>query len=230
MLGFSRFTVNNKKLETFSIKIVLAGRKELNYMRIITGKAKGIKLSALNSKKTRPILDRAKESLFSILGNSVIDSTILDLFAGTGSLGIEALSRGARKCLFVDNSTNAIQVIKKNLQEAGLIKRTVVLKINVFRLLDFLKNKDFRFDLMFVAPPYKLLDVDCGNRKRIFSLLEECVSKQIVNDNGTIVLQHHKKQKINQECFKQLKVIDERRYSNTQLTFLKANIDVSEKI
>ena len=194
-------------------------------MRIISGKAKGTRLSALNSKKTRPILDRAKESLFSILGDSVLDSTVLDLFAGTGSLGIEALSRGAGKCLFVDNSTNAIRVIKENLQEAGFIKRTVVLKINVFRLLGFLKNKDIRFDLMLVAPPYKLLDIDCGDRKRIFSLLEECISKQFINDNGTIVLQHHKKQKIDQECFKQLKVIDVRQYSNTQLTFLKANLD-----
>jgi len=194
-------------------------------MRIISGKAKGTRLSALSSKRTRPILDRAKESLFSILGDSVLDSTVLDLFAGTGSLGIEALSRGAGKCLFVDNSTNAIRVIKENLQEAGFIKRTVVLKINVFRLLGFLKNKDIRFDLMLVAPPYKLLDIDCGDRKRIFSLLEECISKQFINDNGTIVLQHHKKQKIDQECFKQLKVIDVRQYSNTQLTFLKANLD-----
>ncbi len=194
-------------------------------MRIISGKAKGTRLSALSSKRTRPILDRAKESLFSILGDSVLDSTVLDLFAGTGSLGIEALSRGAGKCLFVDNSTNAIRVIKENLQEAGFIKRTVVLKINVFRLLGFLKNKDIRFDLMLVAPPYKLLDIGCGDRKRIFSLLEECISKQFINDNGTIVLQHHKKQKIDQECFKQLKVIDVRQYSNTQLTFLKANLD-----
>ncbi len=194
-------------------------------MRIISGKAKGVQLSALNSKKTRPILDRAKESLFSILGDSVLDNAVLDLFAGTGSLGIEALSRGARKCLFVDNNTNAIRVIKKNLQEADFTNRTVVLKINVFRVLNFLKNKDIRFDLMIVAPPYKLLDIDCGDRKRIFSLLEECISKRIINDKGTIVLQHHKKQKINQECFKQLKVIDERRYSNTQLTFLKANVD-----
>ena len=65
-------------------------------MRIISGKAKGVQLSALSSKRTRPILDRAKESMFSILGNSVLDSVVLDLFAGTGSLGIEALSRGAK--------------------------------------------------------------------------------------------------------------------------------------
>ena len=192
-------------------------------MRIISGKAKGVRLSALSSKKTRPILDRAKESMFSILGNSVPDSIVLDLFAGTGSLGIEALSRGAKRCLFADNSTNAIKVIKKNLRDANLSKRTVVLKINVFRLLDFIKNKDIEFDIILVAPPYKLLDVDCGDRKRIFSLLEAFVSKQIINEKGIIVLQHHKKQKIIQECFKQLNVIDERQYSNTQLTFLKVN-------
>ena len=192
-------------------------------MRIISGKAKGVRLSALSSRQTRPILDRAKESMFSILGDSVLDSVVLDLFAGTGSLGLEALSRGAKRCLFVENSTNAIKVIKKNLRETNLLKRTVVLKINVFRLLDFIKNKDIKFDLILVAPPYKLLDIDCGDRKRIFSLLEAFVSRQIVNEKGIIVLQHHKKQKVIQECFKQLNVIDERQYSNTQLTFLKGN-------
>ncbi|MBT6051538.1 MAG: 16S rRNA (guanine(966)-N(2))-methyltransferase RsmD [Candidatus Scalindua sp.] len=192
-------------------------------MRIISGKAKGVQLSALSSRRTRPILDRAKESMFSILGDFVPDSVVLDLFAGIGSLGIECLSRGANRCLFVDNSTNAIKVIKKNLQDANLLKRTVVLKINVFRLLDFIKNKNITFDLILVAPPYKLLDIDCGDRKRIFSLLEAFVSKQIINEKGIIVLQHHKKQKIVQECFKQLNVIDVRQYSNTQLTFLKVN-------
>jgi 16S rRNA (guanine(966)-N(2))-methyltransferase RsmD len=91
-------------------------------MRIISGKSKGVRLSALSSKRTRPILDRAKESLFNILGDSILDSVVLDLFAGTGSLGIEALSRGAKRCLFVDNSTNAIPVIKKNLQDAEFLE------------------------------------------------------------------------------------------------------------
>lgn len=190
-------------------------------MRIISGKGKGKRLTALSSKKTRPILDRVKESLFNILGDSILDSIVLDLFAGTGSLGIEALSRGAKRCLFVDNSTNAIRVIKKNLKDTGFLKKTVVLKINAFRLAEFLKNKHIRFDLMLVAPPYKLLDTDCRDRKRIFSLLDECVSREIINEKGVIVLQHHKKQMVSQESFKQLKVIDERRYGTTQLTFLR---------
>ncbi len=192
-------------------------------MRIISGKAKGVRLSALSSKRTRPILDRAKESLFNILGDSLPDNVVLDLFAGTGSLGIEALSRGAKRCLFIDNSTNAIRVIKKNLQDAGFLERSVVLKINVFRLLGILKNKHVKFDLMLVAPPYKLLDLDCGDRKRIFSLLDECVSREIINEKGIIVLQHHKKQTVSQESFKQLKIVDERRYGTTQLTFLGTN-------
>ena len=196
-------------------------------MRIISGKAKGVRLSALSSKKTRPILDRAKESMFGILESYLPDGVVLDLFAGTGSLGIEALSRGAKRCLFVENSTNAIKVIKKNLQNANLLKRTVVLKINAFRLLDFIKNKDIKFDLILVAPPYKLLDIGCGDRKRIFSLMEAFVSKQVINEKGIIVLQHHIKQKIVQECFKQLNIIDERQYSNTQLTFLKGNVAVT---
>jgi 16S rRNA G966 N2-methylase RsmD len=73
---------------------------------------------------------------------------------------------------------------------------------------------------MLVAPPYKLLDLDCGDRKRIFSMLDECVSRKIINETGVIVLQHHKKQTVSQERFKQLKIIDERRYGTTQLTFL----------
>lgn len=190
-------------------------------MRIISGKGKGKRLTALSSKKTRPILDRVKESLFNILGDSILDSVVLDLFAGTGSLGIEALSRGAKRCLFVDNSTNAVRVIKKNLRDTGFLTKTVVLKINAFRLAGFLKNTHIKFDLVLVAPPYKLLDTDCRDRKRIFFLLDECVSREIINEKGVIVLQHHKKQMVSQESFKQLKVIDERRYGTTQLTFLR---------
>ncbi len=192
-------------------------------MRIISGKSKGVRLSALNSKRTRPILDRAKESLFNILDDSLPDSVVLDLFAGTGSLGIEALSRGAKRCLFIDNSTNAIRVIKKNLQDAGFTERSVVLKINVFRLLGILKNKQVKLDLMLVAPPYKLLDLDCRDRKRIFSMLDECASREIINETGVIVLQHHKKQMVCKESFKKLKVVDERRYGTTQFTFLGIN-------
>ena len=192
-------------------------------MRVISGKAKGARLRALSSKRTRPILDRVKESLFNILGDFIVDSVVLDLFAGTGSLGIEALSRGAKRCLFVDNDLHAVQVIKKNLQDTRFLEGALVLKKNVFALSAFLTDESMKFDLILVAPPYKLIDLDSKDREKIFSLLDECVSGQILNERGIVVLQHHKKQIVSQENFKQLKVVDGRRYGNTQLTFLRTN-------
>ncbi len=198
-------------------------------MRVISGKAKGIRLSALSSKRTRPILDRVKESLFNILGDSLVDNDVLDLFAGTGSLGIEALSRGAKRCLFVDSDIPSIQVIKKNLQDTGFSKKAVVIKKNVFTLLALLKNKNIKIDIILIAPPYKLMNLDCKDREKIFSFLDDCTSSEILNKKGIIVLQHHRKQMISQENFKQLKVTDQRYYGNTHLTFLKAKPAVTIK-
>ncbi len=192
-------------------------------MRVISGKAKGARLSALSSKGTRPILDRVKESLFSILGDFVVDSVVLDVFAGTGSLGIEALSRGAKRCLFVDNNMHAVQVIKKNLQDTRFLEMAEILEKDAFALSAFLTDKCMKFDLILVAPPYRLIDSDSKDREKIFTLLDECASGQILNGSGIIVLQHHKKQIVSQENFKHLKVVDERRYGNTQLTFLRTN-------
>ena len=187
-------------------------------MRVISGKAKGIRLSSLDSKRTRPILDQVKESLFNILGDSIVDSNVIDMFAGTGSLGIEALSRGAKKCLFVDNNIQSIQVIKKKLQNTKFLNRAAILKKNTFTLLEFLIKNNTKFDIILVAPPYKLIDLDYKDREKIFSLLEQCA--QILNKTGIIVLQHHKRQIVNQEHFRQLKIVDQRRYGNTCLTFL----------
>lgn len=192
-------------------------------MRVISGKAKGARLSALSSKGTRPILDRVKESLFSILGDFVVGSIVLDVFAGTGSLGIEALSRGAKRCLFVDDNMHAVQVIKKNLQDTRFLEMAEILEKDAFALSAFLTDKCMKFDLILVAPPYRLIDADSKDREKIFTLLDECASGQILNENGIIVLQHHKKQIVSQENFKYLKVDDERRYGNTQLTFLRTN-------
>jgi len=192
-------------------------------MRVISGKAKGARLSALSSKGTRPILDRVKESLFSILGDFVVDSIVLDVFAGTGSLGIEALSRGAKRCLFVDNNMHAVQVIKKNLQDTRFLEMAEILEKDAFALSAFLTDKCMKFDLILVAPPYRLIDADSKDREKIFTLLDECASRQILNGSGIIVLQHHKKQIVSQKNFKHLKVVDERRYGNTQLTFLRTN-------
>ncbi|HEB36846.1 MAG TPA: hypothetical protein ENI18_13570, partial [Candidatus Aminicenantes bacterium] len=109
------------------------------------------------------------------------------------------------------------------LQDTRFLERAVILKKNVFALSAFLTDKSMKFDLILVAPPYKLIDLDSKAREKIFSLLDECVSGQILNERGIVVLQHHKKQIVSQENFKQLKVVDGRRYGNTQLTFLRTN-------
>ena len=175
----------------------------------------------LRNERTSPILDRVKESLFNILGDLVVDSSVLDLFAGTGTSGIEALSRGAKECLFVDNSILSVQVIKRNLNKTNLFISGVVLKKNVFSLLPFLKGGRVGFDLIFVTPPYKILNMECKDKEKIFSFLDECVSGKILNDNGVIVLQHHKGQLISQEEFACLRLVDQRFYGNTGLTFLE---------
>ena len=189
-------------------------------MRVISGKARGVRLCVLSNDQTRPVLDRVKESLFNILSGVVVDNIVLDLFAGTGSLGIEALSRGATRCLFVDQDVRAIQVIEKNLKSTNFLNNSTVLRKDVFSIVTFLTDENIKLDLILVAPPYKLLDTDCKDRDRIFSLLDECV--QVLDGEGIIVLQHQKKQIINQEDFELLKITDQRKYGNTRLTFLES--------
>lgn len=188
-------------------------------MRVISGKAKGKVLASLDSKGTRPILDRVKESLFNILGDSVIDGVVLDLFAGTGSLGIEALSRGAKNCLFVEKELRAERVIIKNLTDTMFLKNAMVLRKNVFTILDFLTMQQFKFDIILVAPPYNLIESGCKDRDKIIFLLDHCI--QILNEDGIVMLQHHKAQTLDQDEFNNLQIVKQRHYGITQLTFFE---------
>ena len=99
-------------------------------MRIISGKARGTKLYTLNGIETRPTLDRVKESLFNIIQNEVLDSVFLDLFAGSGAIGLEAASRGAKKVYMCDSSKNAIQIIKRNIEKTHLEDKIELLNTN----------------------------------------------------------------------------------------------------
>lgn len=119
-------------------------------MRVISGSAKGIQLQAVPGSGTRPISDRVKESLFNILGDAVVESRILDLFAGTGSVGIEALSRGAEQAVFVEKHPKAVATIRANLQRTALEARARVVQADVFK---YLTGTSQPFDLVYVAPP-----------------------------------------------------------------------------
>lgn len=120
-------------------------------MRVISGTARGLKLTAPEGMDTRPTLDRVKEALFSMLTPYIIDAKILDMFAGSGALGIEALSRGGASAVFLDNAKSGEKAVIANLEKARLKDKAVVKNTDA---LDFLKHTDEKFSLIFIDPPY----------------------------------------------------------------------------
>lgn len=134
-------------------------------MRVIAGKYRSRRLLAPKGLDTRPSLDSVKEAMFNILGQEVINATVLDLFAGSGALGIEALSRGAKKVYFNDVAKKAYDVIKKNLENLGIESGYVLTKLSYKEMLKALNNQ---VDILILDPPYKL-----GIYEEIISMMEE---------------------------------------------------------
>lgn len=131
-------------------------------MRVISGKYKGKKLDGFGIPGTRPTMDRVKESLFGSIQNHIKDSIVLDLFAGTGSLGIEALSNGAQKCFFVDSSLAIEKALKRNLDG---IENAYLLAMDYQLALQRLKKDKVKFHLVFLDPPYHLNLLNAAIRK-----------------------------------------------------------------
>jgi len=180
-------------------------------LRIIAGKAKGYNLRSVPGDSTRPITDRTKESLFNIIGADIIDSTLLDLFAGTGSVGIEALSRGAKLVLFVDKSQHAINTVKINLHNTGLDQNAKVLKKDAFKLLE--QSTSQMFDYIYIAPPqYKDL------WKRSLFLLDS--NPEWLSCDAWAIAQIHPVEYQSIEL-ERLVEFDQRQYGSTLLLFYK---------
>jgi 16S rRNA (guanine966-N2)-methyltransferase len=177
-------------------------------MRVIAGEAKGRKLKMVPGAATRPVGDRVKEALFSILGGRVVDARFLDLYAGTGSVGIEALSRGARSAVFVDRQRQAVRTILDNLTHTGLKDRSQVVRGDAFA---FLRRGDLEpFDLIYVAPPqYK------GLWAKTLLALEEA---SLLAPEGLVIVQIHPKEYEELEL-RSLELIDQRKYGSTLLCF-----------
>lgn len=123
-------------------------------MRVIAGNARGRRLKTRKGLETRPTADRIKEALFNVLAPCVAGSFFLDVFAGNGGIGIEALSRGAQSCTFVEKNSLCVKIIKDNLLLTGLAGRAVTLNMDVAVALNYLCKKEARFDLIFFDPPY----------------------------------------------------------------------------
>ncbi len=178
-------------------------------MRVITGSAKGKKLKEVPGNITRPITDRAKESLFSILGDWVVDGRILDLFGGTGAVGIEALSRGGAQATFVERAQAALRVIRENLTLTGLTERAVVIKGDAFKYLQ--RETPAPFDIIFIAPPqYK------GMWHKALSMVD--ARPELLTEEGLVVVQIHPKE-FEEIPLNQLTLYDQRRYGSVLLCF-----------
>lgn len=152
-------------------------------MRVITGMAKGIKLETLEGMDVRPTTDKVKEAIFSSIQFDLYDSLVLDLFAGSGQLGIEALSRGAKSAAFVDNSKKSIEIVRKNLEKTNLIDLSQLFYMNS---IDYLKLLDKKFDIIFLDPPYNK-----GILTEILPLLSDKL-----NDKGQIICEHEQNLKL----------------------------------
>ncbi|MFN2137281.1 MAG: 16S rRNA (guanine(966)-N(2))-methyltransferase RsmD [Candidatus Promineifilaceae bacterium] len=187
-------------------------------MRVISGKAKGRKLKMVPGDTTRPIMDRVKENLFNILGQFVPGSTWLDLFAGTGQVGIEALSRGAAHVVFVDKVSPAIRTIKDNLRTTRLEGDATVLQRDAYRYLE--NPNRAPFDLIYVAPPqYREMWAD------ILAIIDARPGHYMTPD-GLVVVQIDPKEARELEL-QNLELIDERRYGSTMLLFYELPLNVT---
>ena len=154
-------------------------------MRVISGIARGTKLDSRESISTRPTLDRIKENMFNLIQDKVRDSVVLDLFAGSGQLGIEALSRGADRAYFCDIDRDDIVFLNKNIAKTRLTEKSIVLNEDFKKVLNTVNTK---FDLIFIDPPYKSNFVE-----ESINLIYE---KSILNDDGLIIIETDETQKI----------------------------------
>ena len=125
------------------------------YMRVISGKSRGKKLVSLEGDNTRPTLDRVKEALFNIIQFDIKDAVVLDLFAGTGALGVEALSRGAKEVIFCDKVPNAIKVIKQNVTNTNNLDKATIINKDCKDVLEDLSKQNKKLDIVFLDPPYR---------------------------------------------------------------------------
>jgi len=182
-------------------------------MRIISGKLKGKKIFLPENDKTRPLRDLVKESIFNLINHSnkfnisIKGANVLDLFSGTGSFGLECLSRDANKVIFVESYSEALKVLKKNIELFKIHKRTSIINENCFNFTNFKKNFNDKFDIIFIDPPYK--------EEKINLLINIIKDEKILKKEGILIIHRHKKDKI--IISNRVKIIDERNYGISKI-------------
>lgn len=188
-------------------------------LRIISGNLRGKKIFTLPGRQIRPTADRLRESIFDILGPAVCDATVLDLFAGTGALGIEALSRGARFAAFVDVNLKAMDLIKKNIHSCSLDAKSRAILWDILKNLNCLTKMPEVYDLVFLDPPY-------GKSYLPLTLHHLARSEKLVK-NARIVMEHAIVDPVSIDM-PGYRIVDQRKYGTTSITFL--NYDLSHQV
>ena len=158
-------------------------------MRVIAGKARGMRLECPSGRDVRPTPDRVREALFNILRDRVAGSSVLDLFAGCGGIGIEALSRGAAWCVFVERSPRVRAVLERNLAHTRLAECSDLLQRDVFGCLPALQKLDRAFDVLYLGPPFPVWQ-EAAPRDRLFQCLDEFSRAGLLRPRAVLVAQH----------------------------------------
>lgn len=183
-------------------------------MRVISGTARGTKLNSIDDISTRPTLDRVKESLFNILQTKIQDSVILDLFAGSGAIAIEFLSRGAEKAYLCEKSNLATKMIYENLKKTRMDTKTVVINKDYKNVLKMLKQEDVQFDFIYIDPPYKA-NIAVDSVQKILEL-------NLLKEKGNIIIEtdDEKRELLGLERLN-IDIKDMRKYGRVSLIFLE---------
>ncbi len=181
-------------------------------MRIISGKARGTKLYTLEGTNTRPTLDRVKESIFNIIQNEIEGATVLDLFAGSGAIGLECLSRGAKKAILCDKSKEAVEIIKRNIEKTHMEECAKIVNTDFETCLEKLKNE--QFDIIYIDPPYAT--------DYIFKSLKKIKEIGIAKEESIIIIETDDEQRILKDIGNiEIKIVDKRKYGRATIIFLK---------
>lgn len=183
-------------------------------MRVIAGNRKGMPLKAITGATTRPTTDKVKESLFNILGPFFEGGTVLDLFAGSGGLGIEALSRGMEHGVFIEKDSRAFQNLKENIEKCRFDDMTEVYRNDATRALKLLIKKNFQADLIFLDPPYA--------KHSYYDLVTEIIENEVIGRCGTIVCEHERKIDLPEHILQFSKYRQEK-YGDTLISFYRLN-------
>ena len=180
-------------------------------MKVISGTLKGRNIMGYNIEGTRPTMDRVKESLFATIQDYLKESAVLDLFAGSGNLGIEAISNGSKTCYFIDNNKEAINTIKNNINNLNIQNNAIVLLSDWKKALNDFSTKKIKFDIIFVDPPYEYNVYE--------KILEKVITLDLLNDNGIIILEHSNLKF--KDSYNNLILLKEKKYGNKSVNVYK---------